>query len=60
MNFTSGLASSACPEVLMEDFMKRINGYVYSDKEWKDNQVGILMASVVFIWGFILMWYFFG
>ncbi len=40
--------------------MKRINGCVYSEEEWKVNQMGILAAAVVLIWGFILLWWIIG
>lgn len=40
--------------VLMEVSMK-INGKVYTDKEWRHNQIGIFVASVLFELGFFLM-----
>ena len=40
--------------------MKRVNGQVYTDAEWKRNQIGIALAGWVFVWGFILMIIFLG
>lgn len=40
--------------------MKRVNNQVYTDAEWKLNQIGIILSGCVFIWGFILLWVFFG
>ena len=45
---------------IMEVTMKTVNGVRYTDKEWKLNQIGILAASFIFIWGFILLWWFLG
>lgn len=40
--------------------MKRVNGIVYTDDEWKRNQSGIFFASIFFVVGFILLWWFLG
>ena len=40
--------------------MKTVNGVKYTPQEWKRNQIGIIVASFVFIWGFILLWYLLG
>lgn len=37
-----------------------VNGVKYTDAEWKRNQFGILVASIVFVIGFILLWWFIG
>lgn len=40
--------------------MKRVNSKVYTDAEWKLNQIGILVSGWLFIWGFILLWFLLG
>ena len=39
---------------------KHVNSRVYTDAEWKLNQIGIIVAGCVFIWGFTLLWFFLG
>jgi len=40
--------------------MKRVNNQVYTDAEWKLNQIGIYVSGTVFVIGFILMFWFLG
>lgn len=37
-----------------------VNNTKYTDAEWKHNQRMILVASFLFVWGFILLWWFLG
>lgn len=37
-----------------------VNGTKYTDAEWKHNQRMTLVASVLFVWGFILLWWILG
>lgn len=40
--------------------MKRVNNKVYTDAEWKRNQVSIYVSGWLLIWGFIFIAYFIG
>ena len=35
----------------------RVNGVVYTMSEWKSNQLGIYVASLVFVIGLIVLWW---
>lgn len=35
----------------------RVNNVVYTEREWKRNQLGIYVASFVFIIGGIILWW---
>lgn len=55
INNILSLRAIACRGILMEASMVRLNDKVYSDKEWRRNQIGIYLASVLFVWGLLLM-----
>lgn len=35
----------------------RVNNVVYTESEWKRNQLGIYVASFMFVVGFLLLWW---
>lgn len=64
---TTGTAGESLPslifsEVRMKHVEKeyRANNVVYTESEWKRNQLGIYVTSFVFVIGFMFLWWFRG
>lgn len=53
------LPSLIFSEVRMKHVEKeyRVNNVVYTESEWKRNQLGIYVASFVFVIGVLLLWW---